>query len=121
MPDTPKVTLDGDIPGDFASFELRLSNSAGTVTVSDREERISVIENFAKGVFTIAVTRADDRGLSLYALPDTIKRSVGPNGETRAKFAAVLVNAPKPGYVGPVNYDSMLRDIRLTCAYEYSI
>jgi hypothetical protein len=121
IPGAPKITLDGNIPGDFASFELQLSNSAGTTTMSDRDERISVIQDFGKGVFTIAVTRADDRNLLLYALPATVKRSVGPNGETRAKFSAVILEAPKPGYSGPVNYESILRDVRLSCTYEYSI
>jgi hypothetical protein len=116
-----KVTLEGNIPGDFASFELRLSGPTGTSTMSDRDDRISVIENFAKGVFTIAVTRADDRNLLLYAVPSTVKRTGGPNGETKATFSAVLLEAPKPGYSGPVAYDSVLRNVKLSCTYEYSI
>lgn len=116
-----KVTLDGNIPGDFASFELRLSDSVGTTVMSDQRERISVVENFAKGVFTIAVTREDGRNLLLYALPATVKRSVGPDGESRARFSAVLLEAPKPGYEGPASYETTLRNVSLSCTYEYSI
>ena len=116
-----KVTLDGNIPGDFASFELRLSDSVGATVMTDRHERISVVENFAKGVFTIAVTREDGRNLLLYALPATVKRSVGSGGESRARFSAVLLEAPKPGYEGPASYETTLRDVSLSCTYEYSI
>lgn len=116
-----RIALAGDIPGDFASFELRLSDATATTTMSDRDERISVIENFAKGVFTIAGTRSDDRNLLLYALPASIKRILGPNREFRAKFSAVLLEAPRPGRAGPVSHDSTLRNIRLSCAYEYAI
>ena len=117
----PKLTLDGDIPGDFASFELRLSSQAATATMTDREERISVVENFAKGVFSIAVTKADDRNLLLYALPATVKHSRGPNSEVRAHFSAVLLQAPRPGHVGAATNESTLRNIPMTCTYVHYI
>lgn len=120
-PGSAKLALDGNIPGDFASFELRLSNSAGTTTMSDHNERISVIENFEKGVFSIAVTSADYRNLLLYAIPATIKHSAGPYGESKARFSAVILEAPEPGNVGPVNSESTLRNIRLSCTYDYAI
>ena len=120
-PGAPKLALEGNIPGDFASFELRLSSETATETMTDADERISVIENFAKGVFTVAVTRADDRNLLLYALPTTIKLTRGPNREVRASFSAMLLQAPKPGHLGPQTYESTLRDVPLTCTYVHSI
>ena len=120
-PGAPKLSLDGNIPGGFASFELRLSSETATETMTDGDERISVIENFAKGVFTVAVTRSDDRNLLLYALPTTIKRTRGPNREVRASFSAMLLQAPKPGHLGPQRYESTLRDVPLTCTYVHSI
>ena len=120
-PGASKLTLDGNIPGDFASFELRLSNEHATETMTDEDGRISVIENFAQGVFTVAVTGSDDRNLLLYALPATIKHTSGPNREVRASFSAMLLQAPKPGHLGPQTYESTLRDAPMSCTYAHSI
>jgi hypothetical protein len=116
-----KVTIEGTIPGDFAEFELRLIDSNGSIAMSDSRETISVITDFANGVFTLSVARGDQRNLSLYALPKTVKHSRGASRETVATFTAVLVEAPKPGYVGPVNYDAMIRNVRMSCKFSHSI
>jgi hypothetical protein len=116
------TTLTGSIPGDFAEFSLQLKNKNGVVNMSENNETINVIADFKKGVFTVAVTLKDTRNLLLYAIPNTVKtQSGGANRQIRARFDAILLEAPKPGYNGEVTYDSLIRKVPLACTYEYEI
>jgi hypothetical protein len=116
-----ELALSGDIPGDFAEFHLKLKSNTAELLMSDEKDRIYVIEDFNRQVFTIAVGREDDRNLQLYAIPGSIKARSGANRLLNARFDAILLEAPKPGYVGPVNYQSMLRGVKMSCTYKYSI
>ena len=89
--------------------------------MADNNGTINVITAFDKGVFTIAVSLKDTRNLLLYAIPKTVKAHGGSRREVKARFEAILLEAPKPGYKGPVNYDSIVEDVPLTCSFEHAI
>lgn len=89
--------------------------------MSDNNETINVITDFSKGVFTVAVTLKDTRQLLLYAIPSTVKTQSGANGLIKARFDAILLEAPKPGYEGEVTYNSLIHKVPLACTYKYSI
>jgi hypothetical protein len=107
------VTLAGDIPGDFTTFNLNLSVGKSTLAVSDKNEKIFVTEDFPLNVFSFVVVRKDDPALQLYAIPTTIK---GQGAD--ASFDAMLL-APHPQ--APSSLGKMLRDVKMTCRYHYSI
>jgi hypothetical protein len=115
------VKLSGTIPGDEASFELKLSNKHGELFFSDENEKIVVIAAFKKGVFTMSVALKDSRELILYAIPASVSAQGGDSREVKASFDAILLQAPRPGYVGEVNYDSIIRNVPMRCSFEHSI
>jgi hypothetical protein len=115
------VKLSGSIPGDEASFELKLTNKNGEIILSDAKEKITVIAAFKKSVFTMSVTLEDSRELILYAIPTSVKAQGGDSREVKASFDAILLQAPKPGYTGAVNYDSIIRNVPMRCSFEHSI
>lgn len=118
---TGTLTLKGSIPGDFAEFRLELENKQGKVVMSDAQDNIHVIEDFKRQVFTMTVARVDGPDLQLYAIPNTIKVRRGANRLVDASFDAILLEAPKPEYDGPVDSESVLRGIKMRCTYKYSI
>lgn len=110
------ITLSGSIPGDFDEFELRLKSANGVFDMDDNNGTINVITAFDKGVFTIAVSlKEDTRNLLLYAIPKTVKAHGGSRRLVKARFEAILLEAPKPGY------DSIVEDVPLTCSFEHDI
>jgi hypothetical protein len=79
------------------------------------------VEGFENKVFTITVARKDGRNLILYAIPRAIIYKTRWH-TTHARFNAVLMEAPKPGYSGPSYiYDSMIREVKMVCTYDYEI
>jgi hypothetical protein len=116
------LSLKGSIPGDFAEFDLTLKGPKGSISMSDKtNDKISVIDVFKHGVFTLDISQSAGRGLVLYAIPRTVKYVGGANREKKAAFDAVLMAAPIPGYSGPDNYDSWLHDVPFKCKYSFSI
>jgi hypothetical protein len=114
------VKLSGSIPGDFAEFSLVLTNKDGAITLDDSKATISVIEDFKNRVFTVSVT-GKQHSLLLYALPKTILSKNDAENGLKVRFAGVLREAPKPGYQGSSAYESLLRDVPISCVYRYSI
>jgi len=114
------ITLTGDIPGDFAEFNLVLRDGKAEEKFSDQKEKIYVIEDFSRGVFSFVVDRKEETPVQIYAIPDTIKAKQIPNG-MNATFDAVLQLAPIPGYSGPISYNATLHDVEMGCKYHYSI
>ena len=113
------IKLSGIIPVAFEDFQILLKNANGVIDVTDKNGTISVISDFGRGVFTVAVTLKDTRDLSLYAIPSTVKSSMRTYPK-RARFDALL-NAPEPSHTGdPHGTDSWIRDELLTCTYEYN-
>lgn len=115
------MTISGSIPGDLAEFDLQIKSASGVVVMTNAKEKISVITAFDQGVFTVAVTLPDSRDLLLYAVPKTVKSQGGSRREVTASFDAMLIEGPKPGYKGPVNYESMIRDVLFRCTFEHSV
>jgi hypothetical protein len=107
--------LAGNIPGDLAEFELSLKrNSAETKMTSKADEDILVVEDFDNKVFTMVVYGKAGR-LILYAIPRTVFTSGDRNLEFKARFNAILSEAPNPAGGNP------LSEVRMSCTYEYSI
>jgi hypothetical protein len=116
------LKLSGTIPGDESWFELKLSNKKNqSLLLSDKNGKIVVIAAFKKAVFTLSVTLEDSRELLLYAIPATVKAQGGDSREVKASFDAILLQAPKPGYMGDVNYDSMIRNVPMRCSFSHSV
>lgn len=115
------VKLEGEIPGDFAEFQLTLSRGKDKLELSEASDEIHVVEAFADKAFSLVVTRKDGRHLKLYARPATVKPSKGAHDAVDARFEAVLLEGPKPGHSGPVNYEAFVRNVKLRCEYHYAI
>ena len=116
-----RVRLHGDVPGDFAEFSLTLEVGDSSITMSMPDDKIEVVTELSKGVFTLAVALADGRPLKLYAIPTSLKVKGGSRRLFDASFDAVLLEAPKPGYVGPLTAASMTKDVKLTCTLKHDI
>lgn len=114
------TTISGSIPGDYAEFDLKLESAGESILMTEGKEAISVITNFSHRVFTLAVLFPDSRSLKLYAIPKSVRAKGGASREVTATFDAILVEAPKPGYTGPPYYDSLIRDISLSCTFEHA-
>jgi hypothetical protein len=126
------VTLDGEIPGDYETFDLkikkgkgenRLTNDKGDLDEEqvakleetgeyDKDRVVSIIEDFRRGVFTLAL-----RNPGRYDLPRTVRVLKSTSNSRKAAFEAMLMEAPIPN-------ESRSRDmapIRMRCTYDYAI
>ena len=115
------VRLTGDVPGDFAEFSLKLDVGGNSIVMSTPDDKIEVVAELSKGVFTLAVERADGRSLRLYAVPSTVKVKGGSRRLFDARFDAVLLEAPNPGSADPLAEASMLKDVKLGCTMKHEI
>jgi hypothetical protein len=115
------VSLRGSIPGDFAEFSLTLERGGTSVSMSSPDDRINVVIELAKGVFTMAVNVRDGRELSMYAVPSSVRVKGGSQRLFDATFDAVLLTAPRPGHVGPQTSASLLHDVKMTCTLHHQI
>ena len=127
------VTLSGQIPGDYEIFDLKLKRGKEEREFKDlnaidrdldpeirakledsgviaKDRVITVVEDFKRGVFTMALRRGSAYDLRLYALPSTIRARFSPNS-TKAAFEAMLLEGDT-GYSKPV---------RMRCTYDHSI
>ena len=55
------ITLEGEIPGDFAEFNLTLVNRNGALKYSDADGTATTVIAFSQGVFTLALQLNDGR------------------------------------------------------------
>lgn len=135
---TRVITLAGEIPGDYEIFDLKIKRGNEEYAIKsfntidrdmDPEERtkledngvvakdrvITVVEDFKRGVFTVALRGLERYDLRLYALPGTIRARIGPNSK-KASFEAMLVE----GYIHgqPSSYP---KAIRMRCTFDHSI
>jgi hypothetical protein len=77
-----------------------------------------VIANFQHQVFSMVVALKGGPALKLYAIPSSVKATIGGKG-TRASFQALLT-APKPEHVGPVISKDMIWDVPMSCTYDHT-
>jgi hypothetical protein len=113
--------LSGDVPGDFAEFSLKLEVEGSSILMSSPDDKIEVVTELSKGVFTLTVEHSDRRSLRLYAVPSSVKVKGGSRRLFNATFDAVMLQAPKPGYSGPPTAASLVKDIKLTCTLKHHI
>ena len=127
------ITLSGKIPGDYEIFDIKIKRGKKEsamkssnaiegdldpavktkleedgVIAADRV--ITVVEDLARGVFTMALRRGETYDLRLYALPTTVRSRIGPNS-TKATFEGILLE----GDVGAN------KPVRVRCSYDHSI
>lgn len=120
-----RARLEGDVPGDFADFNLtaEINDKNGPVTVKlhavvdqtsgqpDESGRISVIEDLRYGVYTLnAEAKDQSQTIRLYALPKSVRYRKHAYSYS-ATFAGKL---------------SLVRDYKylfsnVTCTTDYSI
>lgn len=131
------TTLSGQIPGDYEVFDLKMKNgkdeyeikSLDTIDLDmDPDERsqleengviangrvITVVEDFRRGVFSIALRRPGGYDLRLYVLPGTIRARISPNSK-KATFDAMLLQG------GSDVYPNWNKAVRMPCTFDHSI
>ena len=127
------VTLKGRVPGDYEIFDLKIKNGNEEYEIKslnavdremDPEERskleengviandrvITVVEDFPRGVFAVALRRVERYDLRLYALPGTITTRITSNSK-KASFSAILLQGD----------NSSGKSIRMRCTFDHSI
>lgn len=125
------LTLKGEVPGDYEVFDLTIKEGSEEYKLKsldaidqdiDPAERtkledegviangrvITLVEDFKRGVFTLALRDQSRYNLRLYALPSTIRARIGPNSK-KATFDAMLLR----GEGG--------KAIRMRCSFDHSI
>jgi len=117
----PKLSLVGEIPGDFAEFSLALEANETIKKMDNNTHGIQVIADFKSGVFTLGVNQKDGHNLQLYAYPKTMKISENTNTALSANFDGRIIQAPKPDHEGEITQDAFLFNIKVHCDYRYSI
>jgi hypothetical protein len=131
------VTIDGEIPGDYDTFDLkikkgkaenRLTNDKGDLDEEqvakleesgeyDKERLVSLMEDFRRGVFTLALRSSGRYDLRLYAVPRTVRVLESTSNSMKATFEAMLLEAPIPNE----SRSHDLVPIRMRCTYDYAI
>jgi hypothetical protein len=115
------ITLEGEIPGDFAEFNLTLSNRNGTLKYSDADGTATTVIAFSTGVFTLALQLNDGTELVLYAIPKTVKAKGGDARLVEASFDALLLRAPRPGFDPKATLDAYVRNVPMRCQFQHSV
>ncbi len=135
------LTISGQLPGDYEVLDLKIKKgnaeqllkSFGTLDrdmdpaeitkleeegVIAKDRVLTVVEDFNRGVFSVALRRPDDRYvLRLYALPQTVRAQISSSSK-KASFEAMLLEANIPG--DSRNYPDR-KAIRMRCTYDHSI
>ena len=115
------ITLDGEIPGDFAEFNLTLANRNGALKYSDADGTATTVTAFSQGVFTLKLQLNDGAELVLYAIPKTVKAKGGDARLVDASFDALLMRAPRPGYDPKSTLDAYVRNVPMRCQFHHSV
>jgi hypothetical protein len=115
------ITLRGTIPGDSAEFYLVFKVGDKKIEIANRktENDISVVNNWKHSVFALSVL--SENGYSdivMYAIPRSARVKKTEEGN-RVGFAAIVEQAPIPGYDGPLTYSAFLHDIKMKCIWKY--
>ena len=118
-----KVTVSGNIPGDFAEFELAFEENGATITLTDDPEkggkdRIFVHQDFKNGVFAVAVALSRGYSFMLYGIPRSVRKSAK---RTRKRFRAVLQTAPRPSLKEWNDADAYFHRLPMICTYKYEV
>jgi hypothetical protein len=108
------IVLDGNIPGNFAEFDLELTKDGKSVRMSSSGDNLFITNDFREDVFVLRVIRDQGAWLTLYGKRGT-RKSKGGNGWDWFRIDAVLKTAPDPAS------DGRLQDVPMTCTYDYSI
>lgn len=131
------TTLSGEIPGDYEVFDLKIRKgndeysmkSLGKVDrdldadertrleengVIARDRIITIVEDFKRGVFSLALRRSEGYDLRLYALPGTVRSRITSNSK-KASFDAMLLQS------GSDVYPDWNKAIRMRCTFDHSI
>jgi hypothetical protein len=125
------ISIEGQIPGDYEIFDLKIKSlddehllkSLNTIDrdidpaertkleeagVIANDRSIMIVEDFNRGIFTLALRRAEGYDLRLYALPATIRVQIKPNSK-KASFDAMVLEGDNR------------KAIRMRCRFDHSI
>ena len=117
--DSGKVALKGVIPSPSSEeLKLKLSYADGSLGFDSDVSASYAVTDFPQSVFTLIVA-AEDRPLTLYALPSSVAVKKGGNDEMAGKFQARLT-APRPRSVSGIQSAAPLK-ATLNCEYRYSL
>lgn len=114
-----KITLQGEIPGDHAEFDLTLTVGKKSLSWSDKGSTLVIFNELRKKVLTLDVAQKEGPPVRLFALPETVKTTTGKHRAIDATFKATL-NAPNPAKPKAWGPDA-LQGVTLKCTYSYSI
>lgn len=99
--------IEGNIPGDFAEFDLTVNKAGRTGRLAsvlnqsngqtEENAKITVVQELRDGVWTLSSARlGDDYGfLQMHALPKTVKMKPTSNGYRASFQAKASVNLPE--------------------------
>lgn len=107
-----QITVTGIVPD--RDYELRLVLTADGTSLTLTKDRYDaeVVRVFESGTFLLTLTSKIGPGLSLHAVPRTV-RVKEQAGEVRATFKAVLDEAPRPG-----SETEVLTNVEVKCVYQ---
>jgi hypothetical protein len=115
------ITLKGEIPVDFAEFQLTLANRHGELTWSHADGTAQSVVAFGKGVFTLTLQLKDGSSLALYAIPSSVKAQGGDRRLVDAHFDAMLMHAPRPGFDPKSTLDANVRNVPMRCHFHHGV
>lgn len=120
----PLLTLEGEVPGDFAEFTLTIAQGEWSIALGDqngRSDRVHVVESWSNRVFTLVVSGQDPlHDLKLYAVPSSVGVTRIPGGR-KVKFNAIGEQVPIPGFTGTVSHAAYHHDLKLKCTWQLTI
>lgn len=131
----PIITLSGEVPGDYETLKLKITKGKDEYSLRsldtvdrdmDPEERkkleddgtiandrvVSIVEDFSRGIFSMAVRGTERYNLRLYAIPATVRSRITPNSK-KASFDALFIE-------GDV-YPNWKKAMRLRCTFDHSV
>lgn len=118
-----KVTVSGSIPGDFAEFRLAFRENSATMTMTDgpekeRGDRIFVLEDFKRGVFSVAVALPEGLEFKLYGIPQSVRKA---GKRTTKRFQAILLTAPRPSLRAWNDANAYFHQLPMSCSHKYEL
>ena len=112
--------LSGDVPGDFASFNIKVHTYKGAIKYNEGNSEIYIAEDLNKSVFNFAISSDSLTDLIFYVLPSSVKIVRNNSSDFSATFNGIIKDGPRPSDNDEVD-EKRLTEIKLTCSYEYSI
>ena len=112
--------LSGDVPGDFASFNIKVHTYKGAINYNEDNSELYIAADLKKSVFNFVISSDSLTDLIFYMLPSSVKIVRNNPEDFSATFNGIIKDGPRPSGNNEVD-EKRLTEIKLTCSYEYSI